>query len=66
VGVEIKLPLPVLDLRIPIGLRGSFAPGVSSDFNDRTSTNLLAMPNITYHSEWKFQAAATLGAAVYF
>jgi hypothetical protein len=68
VGVEIKLPLPVLDLRIPIGLRGGFAPGVSSDFNDRTNINPnpLVQPNITYHSEWKFQAAATLGAAVYF
>jgi hypothetical protein len=64
-GVEIKLPLPVIDLRIPIGLRGSFSPGVSSTFNDRTTINLLP-PGVTYHSEWRFQAAATLGAAVYF
>jgi len=66
VGVEIKLPLPVLDLRIPIGLRGGFAPGVSSAFNDRTIINVGALPAVTYHSEWKFQAAATLGAALYF
>ena len=65
VGVEIKLPLPILDLRIPIGLRGGFAPGVSSDFADRTNVDPIAL-HVTYRSEWKFQAAATLGAAVYF
>jgi hypothetical protein len=62
-GVEIKLPLPVLDLRIPIGLRGSYAPGVSSNFADRTSTN---GTSIVYRSEWKFAVNATLGAALYF
>jgi hypothetical protein len=62
-GVEIKLPVPVLDLRIPIGLRGSFAPGVSSSWADRTT---VALNGITYRSEWKFAVNATLGAALYF
>jgi hypothetical protein len=68
IGVEIKLPLPLLDMRIPIGLRGGIAPGVSSDFNDRTtlSTAIPPPPNVIYRSEWKFQAAATLGVALYF
>jgi hypothetical protein len=64
-GVEIKLPVPVLDLRIPIGLRGSYAPGVSSKFSDRTQVNVATMTAV-YRSEWKFAAAATLGAALYF
>ena len=62
-GVEIKLPLPVIDLRIPIGLRGSFAPGVSSSWSDRTTVTL---GGIQYRSEWKFAVNATLGAALYF
>jgi hypothetical protein len=65
VGVEIKLPLPVIDLRLPIGIRGSFSPGVSSAYGDRT-TNSLTPPLVTYRSEWKYAAAATLGAALYF
>jgi hypothetical protein len=47
---------------------GFSVAGVSSSFNDRTNLNPVpfAVPAITYHSEWKFVAAATLGAAVYF
>jgi hypothetical protein len=64
-GMEIKLPLPVLDLRIPIGLRGSYNPGVSSKFADRVSASL-APQSVTYHSEWKFAVNLTAGAALYF
>jgi hypothetical protein len=60
-GLEIKLPLPVLDLRIPIGLRGSYTPSVSSKFADRYNVT-----TFTLHSEWKFAANFTAGAALYF
>ncbi len=69
-GLEIKLPLPALDLRIPFQLRGSVNPGTSGKLRDRV--NATARPP-TYgaqvnsiKSEWKFQAVATLGAELYF
>jgi hypothetical protein len=61
-GLEIKLPLPVLDIRIPVQVRGSYNPGLSDKFVDRTYVNGV----VTYHSEWQFAAVATLGAAIYF
>jgi hypothetical protein len=61
-GVEIKLPLPVVDVRIPITIRGSWAPGVSDKFAERTPT----LAPITYKSDWQFAVNGTLGAAIYF
>jgi hypothetical protein len=63
-GVEIKLPLPILDLRIPITLRGSYNPGLSSKYLDRTKIN--ATTGTTYDSAWKFAFNFTAGAAIYF
>ena len=63
VGIEIKVPLPVVDLRIPVGLRLSYAPGVSSKFADRVHTDTTGT---TFQSEWKFAVNATAGAAIYF
>ena len=64
-GIEIKLPLPILDVRIPIQIRGSYTPSVSSKFADRT-TLAAALPAITYKSDWQFAVNGTLGAAIYF
>lgn len=64
-GLEIKLPLPALDLRIPIQLRGSVNPGVSNKLVDRVTTDKAY--NVTsIKSEWKYQAVATLGVELYF
>lgn len=62
-GVEIKLPLPIIDLRIPVGLRASFNPGVSSKFSDRVQ---LGAAGATYNTEWKYAVNFTAGAALYF
>lgn len=62
-GVEFKLPIPVVDLRIPLTIRGSWNPGVSSKFSDRTTFGL---GGITYKSDWQFAVNGTLGAAIYF
>lgn len=62
-GVEIKVPLPILDLRIPIGLRFSYNPSLKSSFSDRTT---ITATGTTYDSAWKFAVNATLGAALYF
>ncbi|HVU04233.1 MAG TPA: outer membrane beta-barrel protein [Polyangiaceae bacterium] len=68
-GVEIKLPLPILDLRIPIGLRLSYNPGLSDKYADRTTNTINATGtsgDVTYSSEMKYAVSATLGAALYF
>ena len=64
-GVEIKLPLPILDLRIPLGIRGSYNPSAPSSFSDRVKGNLLTGP-LTYYSGWKYDVNFTAGAAIYF
>ncbi len=64
-GLEIKLPLPVVDLRIPILLRFSYNPKVSDKLVDRIGYN--PTRGITaIGTEWKYVAGATLGAALYF
>jgi hypothetical protein len=67
-GVEIKLPLPTLDLRIPIALRGSYTPSVSDKLQDRVDVvwSGTAAQKVTYHTEWQYQVAMTLGVAAYF
>ena len=62
-GLEIKVSSPSLDLRIPVGIRGSYNPGVSSTFRDRANLNTVPWQ---YHSEWKYAVDFTAGAAVYF
>ena len=65
-GLEIKLPLPVIDLRIPVSLRGSFTPSASSKAEDRT--RLVGNPptSVGYSSEWQYVIALNAGAAIYF
>jgi hypothetical protein len=63
-GVEFKLPVPVVDVRIPLTIRGGWNPGVSSHFSDRTPQYVL--PPVTYKSDWQFSVNGTLGAAIYF
>lgn len=62
-GVEIKLPLPILDLRIPVGLRVSYNPSLSGSYSDRTK---FAANGTTYDSAWQIAVNFTAGAALYF
>ncbi len=73
-GVEFKLPLPVVDIRIPLTLRGSIDPGVpetrqhtdTQDGRAKYTINGNAIEKVEYKTEWKFQAAATLGTSIHF
>lgn len=66
-GAEIRAALPKLDLRFPIGLRGSLAPAVSNDLADRARATVTASQLVvTYRSEWKYAVNVTAGAALYF
>lgn len=63
-GIEIKLPLPVIDLRIPVGLRVSYTPSVPSGFSERVTPT--SFTSAVYHSEWKYAFNFTLGAVLFF
>ena len=61
-GLEIKLPIPAVDIRIPFSLRGSYY-NMGDKVEDRGEfTN----QRFTYDTRWKWQALATLGAQYYF
>jgi hypothetical protein len=66
-GLEIKLPLPALDLRIPIAVRLSYGPGVPADFDERVKVGGTALaPELTYDSEWKYAVGLTAGVGLWF
>lgn len=63
VGMEVKLPLPILDLRIPVSVRGSVNPGASSKAEDRTR---VTGTGLQYNAEWQYAIALYAGAQLYF
>jgi hypothetical protein len=74
-GAEVKLPIPGLDIRIPISFRGSYYK--VSDAMEGRVTYGYNLVNVggqqgytptgqTFNVQWKYQALATLGAAIYF
>jgi len=66
-GLEIALPLPAIDLRIPFSLRGSWNPGVSDALEDRVETDVTVPGSpVVIRSEWEYQVVATLGVSAYF
>jgi hypothetical protein len=68
-GLEFNLPIPYVDVRIPLQLRGNVNPGVS-DVRDERAEHIGTPPDgiteVIYSTEWKFQAALNIGAAVHF
>jgi hypothetical protein len=66
-GGEFKLPIPSVDIRIPFSLRGSIQPGFSDTLDDREKPPSTATGGtVQYNTAWRYQALATLGAAVHF
>lgn len=66
-GLEIKLPIPSVDVRIPFSLRGSYYnPGDNVEDRADYSLNGNTITKVTYNTQWKWQALATLGAQIYF
>jgi len=62
-GFEIALPIPSVDIRIPLSLRGSVNLDTPETVEERTTVE---RGQITYNSEWKFHTGVTLGVAWYF
>lgn len=67
-GAEFKLPIPKVDVRIPLTLRGAVNPGVSSKRDERELNEIAGnvITRVEYRSEWKFEAYGTLGASIHF
>jgi hypothetical protein len=71
-GFEFKLPIPTVDLRIPLAFRGGFNYGDTGKIEDRITydTNITGnrafITGATFNSEWQWHAAATLGLVYYF
>ncbi len=71
-GMEINLPIPSVDIRIPIQLRGSYNPGVSDDRTERsnvttrTEAGNLKVASESYRTEWLWQVGANLGVMWHF
>lgn len=68
IGLEIKLPVPAVDLRIPFSIRGSVNPAMGSTLTERATitTQGNTMTAVEYKTTWKYQGMATLGLAAYF
>lgn len=64
-GLEIKLPVPDLDIRIPISIRGSYNPSVSDHVVDRW-TITPAPPNFATNNQFQYMAQGAVGVGIYF
>ncbi len=69
-GVEFKLPIPKVDIRIPLTLRGAVNPSVSSKRtereNDTFDSSGKALVRVEYITNWKFEANANIGLGIHF
>jgi hypothetical protein len=67
-GLEFMLPIPSVDIRIPLTLRGSVNPGVSGERAERATPEVVGgdFRGETYITEWKFKAVANFGASWHF
>ncbi len=68
-GLEIKPPIPKLDLRIPFSLRASLNPGTPDEIGGRVrygGGGVLTATSASYLSEWKYRAYATIGVGLHF
>lgn len=65
-GAELLLPIPDVDLRVPLALRGGYTPGLSTDRSDRAryvGPGPQQVERIEHSGAFELQAAVTLGMA---
>ena len=67
-GLEVNLPIPHADIRLPFSLRGNYNPGVKGTRDERANhqTNATNITREDFSTAWKFQATGTFGAAWHF
>ncbi|HEU4409743.1 MAG TPA: hypothetical protein VFS43_31105 [Polyangiaceae bacterium] len=68
-GLEIKPPIPKLDLRIPFSLRASLNPNTPDTIGGRVrygGGTPLTATSADYLSEWKYRAYAMVGVSLHF
>lgn len=68
VGIEFKLPIPGIDLRIPFSIRGTrnLDDDGSIDSRVQYTTQGRLLRSGEFSTEWSWQTTATLGLAYYF
>ncbi len=69
-GIEIKLPIQDVDLRIPIGLRMGINPSTPDAARERADYTIRPGPpfevdTVIFSSEWQYQVHATLGLSIH-
>ena len=67
-GAEFKLPIPNVDIRIPLTFRGAFNPGVSSKRDDREKDTVTGnlLERVDYVTNWKFAVYGNIGTSIHF
>ena len=66
-GLEINLPIPGVDIRLPLAIRGGYNPGISSSRTDRADYSITGGTLLEeYKTQWKWEALGTFGVGVHF
>ncbi len=68
-GLEFNLPIPKVDIRIPLSLRGGYNPSVSNHRGDRMIGTQRAdgtFSEMSYSTSWQWTGRGQLGLAVHF
>ncbi len=66
-GFEVALPIPEVDIRIPLSFRGGLNTGFPENFEDRATFNTRGnvITGIDVLSEWLWEVQGTLGVVYY-
>ena len=62
-GVEFKLPIEGIDLRVPVTVRAAINPGAAGPARDRADYTLdgLTVRSVVFKSEWRYHVSGTVG-----
>ena len=63
-GVELRLPVTALDLRVPLGVRGTWHPGGSDELGERV--RVLPSDVLIYDNAPRYTLRASAGIGIYF
>ena len=69
IGLEFKLPIPAVDVRIPLNLRAGINPDTPGDryaLEKDYGTSINELSKVVYHTAFQYEALITLGASMHF
>lgn len=65
-GAELRLPIPKVNIRIPISFRASYNPSIPSSVFERWDYTAFGNPITNIKSNWKYHTQMTFGVSVYY